>query len=583
MSGSAQLQLRQGDVIAKKFEVESALGSGPEGTSYVCRTLANGKKCVVKLLAGPDVGDRLANDMVSRLREVPGDSVVKVLDTGEHAGHRWMAMEHLEGESLRRLMDEFAGQKKPFSLQDACQIIARVLEAADAAHQRGLIHRHLKPQNVLVHTRAVGPGGGRALRTIKITGLGFSDLIHPGVLQEGLTARAADTRYMAPELSSPSQGGNAQSDVYSAGIMFYELLCGQTPMGTYLPPTRIRDDLPKHVDDIVDMAIAANGEDRYPTARDMINDIQRAFQDDDKPVAGMSRRALAAVIGATLAVIVVVTAVLLVTDPVKQARNADDQMRADVAKKNPLPPKEVVEAKLKGHEDMVYIPSGTFIKGRMRAETIGAATEPPAAEQALDGYYVDRFEWENVKGANPSVNVTWQQADDLCKARGKRLCTADEWERACKDPENRIYSYGDAFSGEKCGADVVTDTTPRDERADRPSGELAECVSGWGVYDMSGGAREWTGTQGSSAPKFRVIKGGKAGEGARGSRCAFEDDRSPMLTDRSISFRCCMSDDGSTASPAGEGSPATGGAAPEGVPAEGGPSGASTPAGTQPG
>lgn len=543
---ASQLQLRQGDVLAKKYEIDALLGSGPQGYSYLARALASPKKFVIKVLSGPAASDAAAAALIQRANDVVSDGLVRIADTGEHLGQRWIAYEHVEGESLRRLLDEYAGQRKAFTLQEAAQIIVKTLEAVDAAHQKGLIHRHLKPSNVIIQSRAVGPGQGKVVRTVRITGLGFSELVHPGVLQEA----AADHPfggYMAPELSSPSTGGTRQADLYSAGVMLYELLCGQTPMGTYLSPTQIRDDLPKHVDDIVDLALASNSEDRYPTARDMINDVQRSFQDDDKPIAGISKRSLAFVIGGTLALVGVAAAVLMATNPDAGARRKDEQLRAAVVRENPLPPEDVIRQKLVGHEDMVYVPKGTYLPGRMNTEDgrTASAKEPLASKKAIDAFYIDRFEWDNQKGGHAFVNVPYDKAEEHCASKGKRLCTADEWERACKGPENRIYSYGDVFVPETCGPDVSTDAN-RDERADGASGQSEACRSGFGVYDLSGGAREWTSTLGSSNERFRILKGGKAGEPIKGSRCAYVEERSMALTDRQIGFRCCLSD-GATA------------------------------------
>lgn len=547
---ASQLQLRQGDVLAKKYEVDTPLGSGPQGATWLARSLLGPKKYAVKLLAGPAAPDAAAQALVQRVNEVASDGIVRIAETGEHLGHRWIAYEYVEGESLRRLMDEYAGQRKPFTLQEACQIVVKALEAVDAAHQRGIVHRHLKPTNVVVQSRAVGPGAGKVVRTIKVTGLGFSELVHPNVLQDAALERGFGG-YLAPELSSPSTGGTPQADVYSAGVMLYELLCGQTPMGTYLAPTQIRDDLPKHVDDIVDLALAANAEDRYPTARDMINDIQRTFQEEDKPVAGISKRTIAFVIGGTLALVAVAAGVLMATDPDAGNRRKDEQLRADLVRENPLPPPDFIKQKLAGHEEMVYIPEGTFARGRMNSEDGRTATakEPLAEKVSVKGFYIDRFEWENQKGGHPMVNVSQEKAAELCASKGKRLCSADEWERACKGPENRIYSYGDTFVPETCGADISPDAD-RDERSDWASGSMEACKSGWGVYDLSGGPREWTATAGSN-DRFRVVKGGKAGEAIKGSRCAFVEERSAALTDRSLSFRCCLDDgaDGTAAAP----------------------------------
>lgn len=565
---ASQVQLRQGDVLAKKYEVDAPLGSGPQGGTWVARSLTSPKKFAVKLLAGPAAPDDAASSLVQRVNAVGGEPLTPIVETGTHLGHRWVVYEYVEGESLRRLMDEYAGQRKVFSLQEACQIVVKILEAMDAAHARGVVHRHLKPTNVVIQSRSVGPGQGKVVRTVRVLGLGLSELVHPSLLQDAALDRSVGA-YLAPELSSPSMGGTPQSDIYSAGVLFYELLCGQTPMGTYLSPTQVRDDLPKHVDDIVDLALAANAEDRYPTARDMINDIQRSFNDDDRPAAGISKRTLAFVIGGTLAAVAVAAGVLMAIDPDAGNRRKDEQLRAEIARANPLPPPEVIRQKLEGREDMVYIPEGTFIRGRMNAEDGRTAivTEPLALTASTKAYFIDRFEWENQKDGHPLVNVSQERAAELCASKGKRLCTADEWERACKGPENRMYAYGDTFVPEKCGADVALDAD-RDDRSDYASGSNAECKSGFGVYDLSGGPREWTGTTPNGKDRFRVIKGGKPGEAVKGSRCAFNDERSAAVTDRSISFRCCLDDTATTgtAGAPGEG----GGAAPAPVAPSGG-------------
>lgn len=558
MSATPQT-LRQGDVLAKKYEVDSALGSGPQGGSWLARSLTSSKKYAIKLLSGPAAPEAAAAALLAKVNELGLEAIPRVVDSGEHLGHRWLAYEYVEGDSLRRLLDEYAGQRKTFTLQDACQIMVKVLEAVDGAHQKGIVHRHLKPSNVVVQSRTVGPGQGKVVRTVRVLGLGFSELVHASVLQDAALDRSG---YMAPEISTPSSGGTPQADVYSAGVMLYELLCGMTPSGTYLSPSQIRDDLPKHVDDIVDLALGANAEDRYPTARDMINDIQRTFTDEEKPNAAISKRTLAVVIGGTMALVAVAAAVLFATDPDAGARRKDEQLRAEIARSNPIPSAEVIKQKLAGHEDMVFIPEGEFIRGRMNSEDGRTATakEPLAEKAKIPAYYIDRFEWENQKGAHPVINLKIEEAEAACASRGKRLCTADEWERACKGPENRIYSYGDLFDPAACGPDIANDAD-KDTKSDWVSGNLESCKSGWGVYDLSGGAREWTSTVGSNE-RFRLVKGGKIGDAMKASRCAFIEERSGVLTDRTISFRCCLDEGAPAPTNGAPAAPADGAAAP---------------------
>ena len=113
---------------------------------------------------------------------------------------------------------------------------------------------------------------------------------------------------------------------------------------------------------------------------------------------------------------------------------------------------------------------------------------------------------------------------------GKRLCTADEWEKACKGRENFIYSYGDALDEDICpySADYIL-------------GSNENCVSSYGVYGMSAGPREWTATKAASGGTRFVIKGGtKIGHPVRAYRCAYYSEAPGTISDNQLSFRCCM-------------------------------------------
>ncbi len=541
MAGSV-ITFRQGDVVAKKYEVESLLGDGPAGSSYAARSLGSGKRVCVKVLAGPSVGLAIGGAVLERTRAGRSEALVPAIEIGEHGGALFVVTEFFEAESLRRLMDRYAGERKPFTLQEACQIVVRVLDAVEAAHAAGLVHRHIKPANVLVNSRSVGPGEGKTVRTIKLNGLGLSEMIQPGTLAENLADRP-DVRYLAPELASPSSGGTVQTDVYSVGVLFYELLTGVTPTGTYLSPTQVRDDVPKHVDDIVDIAMSANAEDRYPSARDMINDIQRSFTDDDKPAARTSMRSIGMVVGGSVALLLAVGGFFAMNDPGKKASGEDASLRAKIIKENPIDA-ALMESKVAGHPNMAYIPKGTMIAGRMHSESdkVARATEPLALVAPVDAFYVDLFEYPNELGAAPLVNVTRPDAMTLCAAQGKRLCSGLEWERACKGPEMNEYGYVGAYTVDRCGADPGGDQD-RDDHLDRLSGTLEGCKSGWGVYDLSGGAIEWVGGKGSD-PRFGLLRGGKLGQPEQGSRCAFSTEVNASSSNRATGFRCCMDDNG---------------------------------------
>jgi formylglycine-generating enzyme required for sulfatase activity len=132
------------------------------------------------------------------------------------------------------------------------------------------------------------------------------------------------------------------------------------------------------------------------------------------------------------------------------------------------------------------------------------------------------------------VRVAWKQASEVCEARGKRLCTDKEWEKACKGPRNFVYSYGDEYNTETCG-----------ENLDRSYliGERENCRSGYGVYDLSGGVREWTAGSPGDKEERRLVKGGFRVNAQRGTRCAFEVDESVGYAEATMGFRCCADED----------------------------------------
>ncbi|MCX7957561.1 MAG: formylglycine-generating enzyme family protein, partial [Deltaproteobacteria bacterium] len=139
-------------------------------------------------------------------------------------------------------------------------------------------------------------------------------------------------------------------------------------------------------------------------------------------------------------------------------------------------------------------------------------------------YCIDIFEYPNKRGATPKTNVGLQEAESLCQKAGKRLCSEEEWEKACKGPGNAKFAYGNTFVPGKCN----TADAEGNKSGLQASGSLPGCVSGYGVFDMSGNAAEIT---------KNAVKGGSADKADYASRCAARVAKtaaSPMT-----GFRCC--------------------------------------------
>lgn len=546
MSEQQKLTLARGDEVAGKYLIEQDLGEGLLGRTYLAKHIKSGKHLALKFIRPrliADNRDRIRlEETFNRVKAMRHSGLVRYGDLGDHNGMTFFSQEYFPGQSLRSLMEEYQRGQRSFTLQEACQIVNKVLEATQYLHSEGVIHRNIKPENILVKTRQTGPGGKIVVFDVRITDAGLAALVNPAIFAESFAARE-DAPYLAPELAGFDQDGTPPSDVYSIGVMLYELLVGQTPHGTYLSPTQLRGDLPEHIDNTVEMALGANPEDRYPTAQDMLNDIQRSFSTElQDEGSGTGFRNVFIAIGVAVLLAIALGLYLQVReqpDPLASARAADTMLRAQVQGQLRMPSEAELQMMVSARPDMLYIPPGPFLQGRLNQEQVdvdAAQSEPLASVVTTEGYFIDRYEFPNRtrdkagSPVKPVAKATYQQAQDACAQFGKRLCTDVEWERACKGPANWIYSYSDQFDPELCGGVEEAYNV----------GDRESCVSGYGVAMLSGGLREWTSTVAGAKANRRIVKGGLRGNLARGSRCAFAVDESATYADNTLGFRCCL-------------------------------------------
>ena len=190
---------------------------------------------------------------------------------------------------------------------------------------------------------------------------------------------------------------------------------------------------------------------------------------------------------------------------------------------------------------MIHVPAGKLVAGTPRGRVPRLADEElPGTEIEMGAFYIDMLPYPNERGAIPTSNVSREDAERLCGAQGKRLCTELEWERACKGPDNATYDYGEAYKPSACGTGVAADEASR-----RPSGDRLACKSGFGVLEMHGGVWEWTSSpwgRGKSDPSLGVLRGGNALAGELVGRCANSLGRSTQTKEPSMGFRCCKGD-----------------------------------------
>jgi beta-lactam-binding protein with PASTA domain/tRNA A-37 threonylcarbamoyl transferase component Bud32 len=264
-------------VVDGRYRVLSRLGSGGMADVYCAQDLQLGRKVALKILYRRFAED---GEFVERFRREASSAaglqhqhVVAVYDRGEYDGTYYIAMEYLEGRSLKTIVQ----QEAPLDPDRAIDLIIQVLRAARFAHRRGIIHRDLKPHNVIVDA------DGRA----KVTDFGIARAGASDMTQTGSIMGTA--QYLSPE-QAQGHAVSAASDIYSIGIMLYELLTGRVPFEGEsavtialkqvnerpAPPSAYNPAVTPELEEAVMRALEKDPAHRYPDADAFIAALQGA-------------------------------------------------------------------------------------------------------------------------------------------------------------------------------------------------------------------------------------------------------------------------------------------------------------------
>ncbi len=305
-----------------RFTITRRLGAGGMGQVYAAEDTTLRRVVAIKRMAphsSPSETDRkrLLKE-AQRASALNHHGIGGIYDVFEHAGELWVVMEYVEGETLRQRL------KKPISTEEFFEIAIQCCEGLQAAHEKGIIHGDIKPDNIMI-----GPGN-----RVKILDFGVarrrwsstpSDVTKS---METMVATGGTPAYMAPEvlLQRPDDG---RSDIFSLGLVFYEMLGGAQPfqsdsLATTVarivheePPTL--KNVPGPLASVITRALAKKPEERHPTVGALLEDLRRV-QQGLKP-----RRAFATPgqfhqyrILAALAVVLIVVAAMLAFKPARQ-------------------------------------------------------------------------------------------------------------------------------------------------------------------------------------------------------------------------------------------------------------------------
>ncbi|MBJ7330634.1 MAG: serine/threonine protein kinase [Solirubrobacteraceae bacterium] len=271
----------EGTVIDGRYQVLNRLGAGGMAEVYCAEDLQLGRKVALKLLYRRFAEDQ---EFVERFRReashaagLQHPNVVSVYDRGEWDGTYYIAMEYLEGRSLKDIVT----QQGALSLEEAIDVTIQVLRAAKFAHKRGIVHRDLKPHNVIIDES--DPAHPR----VKVTDFGIARAGASDMTQTGSIMGTA--QYLSPEQAQGHPTG-PQSDLYSVGVMLYELVTGRVPFTgesavtialkqvseEAVPPAQLNPAVTPELEDVILRALSKDPAHRQADAESFIGELEHA-------------------------------------------------------------------------------------------------------------------------------------------------------------------------------------------------------------------------------------------------------------------------------------------------------------------
>jgi len=249
------------------YRVDEVIGRGGMGVVYLATQLSLDRPVAIKVLPEelaehPQFLDRFHRE-VDVLSKLAHPNIVTVFERGEIDGRQYLVMEYVRGTSLRDVM-----KKGPLPRDEALAVVRSVLSALEHAHDAGVVHRDIKPENVLV-----APGG-----IVKVADFGLSRLLGPvDVTRLTHTHLLLGTfEYMAPEQRERSKEADARADIFATGVVLYEMLAGELPIGHFEKLSRKRpSECDARIDEIVERSLQKSLDRRYQRASEMGADVSR--------------------------------------------------------------------------------------------------------------------------------------------------------------------------------------------------------------------------------------------------------------------------------------------------------------------
>ena len=424
--------LTEGMYIADRYEIIGKIGAGGMSDVYKAKDLTLGRFVAIKVLK-PEFSEDL--NFVTKFRTeaqsaagLEHPNIVNIYDVGSEKGMHYIVMEYVEGITLKTYIEK----KGQLTFKEAVSIAIQVGRGIEAAHSKGIIHRDIKPQNIIISTEG----------KVKVTDFGI--------------ARAASSNTISSDVmgsvhySSPEQARNGfvdgKSDIYSLGIVMYEMVTGRVPFDgdttvavaiqhlqeEIVPPSAYAPNLPISMEKIILKCTMKKPEDRYQTADELIADLKLVFEDtsgeyvgivptiDDSPTIMIDQNELTQRIQTN-------DDTQPVEDSDSNAYLEEDDEEEETGMNSKIEKLVIVLAAVVGAIILISIvvfvvkSSGLFKSGKSTTQSTIAATTEAKHHNTTEKYTVDNYIGLSLEAAREAIdnkfkiNVTEEYSDTYAK------------------------------------------------------------------------------------------------------------------------------------------------------------------------
>lgn len=492
-------------MIDGRYLVMKELGRGGMGVVYLVKdTRVRDREIALKMvhpnLVQHDEARKRFEDEVAISLDLHHKNIIRVyhLETGEDL--LYFTMEYVEGRSLREEIGERQKAKNPFTLAEVLAVAVPLLEGLSHAHQH-TIHRDIKPENIIINGRFPNIG-------LKILDFGIAKTMSVSRFRK--TAQSLGTAYyMAPEQMSGAGDIDKRADLYSVGMILYEMLTLEMAVGRFSLPSEVIPTLPSALDGFIEKSLASKREKRYSSAEEMkagLEGIERAEEaeqqrkEEDRRLQEYERREAERKRQA---------------EEEKCRREEAEERREEEARK------QKAEEEKRRRDDLftsgsnwtdpvtgmefVFVKGGCYLMGDTFGD--GDTDEKPVHEVCVDDFWIGKYpvtqrQWLSMMGNNPSnfkkgdnypvEYVSYDDTQDFLKklnsktSKNYRLPTEAEWEYAARSGGKK-----ERWAGTSSESELGDYAWYNDNSGDSTNPVGQKMPNGLGVYDMSGNVLEW--------------------------------------------------------------------------------------------